>query len=125
MTISYPTPERRQQQRRRQRVEAETVEQLRANRDYWHARATQRAPAATVPVPPAAALTPALTPAQLARRNGEGEARAAAVEICRLCTEGGRADLIPQLIGKSPAEAKHELAVAMWEAAFDRARGRA
>ena len=66
----------------------------------------------------------ALAAEERARAEGEAAARNDALGIIALCDRYGRPDMVPHLVGKSIAEAKRELAGAVWDRAFSEARTR-
>ena len=76
------------------------------------------------PQPSAAAPRPAPSAAELARREGQAQARADAAAIVKLCAEAGRNDLAASLIGKTVDEAKRALNEEMWTRSFAAARRR-
>jgi hypothetical protein len=72
------------------------------------------------PVARPAAATP--TPVARAYAAGAAQARSDALACIAVCTEFGRPDLISQVVGLSPAEARRFVVDQMWGTAFARAR---
>jgi hypothetical protein len=80
--------------------------------------ATPPRPTSAPPRPPAA--TP--TPAAQAYAAGAAQARSDALACIAICAEFGRPDLVHQVVGLDPAQARAFLINAMWDDAFARAR---
>jgi hypothetical protein len=110
----------------------ETIEEVRAGRDYWHREAMRRIRpemreeqqhAAPAPQAPASATALERERAE-AEAQGRDAARAEAAEVARLCAEAGRPDLLTAMLGKSVNDVRRELLAASWSRAFDRAGAR-